>query len=348
MKKTLTLFGAGILSLTAFFAPALSVSAAGSPEVEIKETNWSGGFEFSAINEAKNTIKGIFTGATNPYDPEYQLLKYHFFWGDIRDEDLPEMVEGTKEGIVSFAKGDDGEVLFPRSHMQVEFTATEGVKLTDNTDKIISYAVYLKSRVDGISDKIVAGRYDYSGCVNSVGYSATDTDVFCMRDEYYGGKSYYTAMKDWRPLEPLPKTEVEYIEKTVEVPTVVEKIVEKIEYVTKEVPIEVAKEVVRTEYLAQVMDAAAEVIPEAVQESDALTEVNLGDTVSTDAATTSEGVSAEDEVEVPELGGDAKSSHMGWLLGLMGLIAIGGLGLIFWFVLPLVMPKKHKSHKKSE
>lgn len=356
MKKTLKLLGAGISTLTLAATPVFSVLADG-PEIVIKETNWSGGFEISQINEAKNTVTGMFTGATDAYFPEYQVLRYHFFWGDVEDEKLPEMVEGTQEGITTFAKGTDGETQFPRAHMQVDFPGVDGAKLTDNAEKIISYAVYLKSTVDGVSDKIVAGRYDYSGCVNSIGYSDTDTEVFCTRSEYYGGKSYYTARKDWQALEPLPK--IEYVERTVEVPTVVEKIVEKIEYVTKEVPIEVAKEVVRTEYLAQATEAAAEVLPgvtsATVSEASEVLEMATSDatteeTVSTDTVATSDGVAAssEEDVEVPELGGNAKSSKLGWILGLTGLAAIGGLGLLFWFVLPLISPRRRREKTEEK
>ena len=307
----------------------------GAPAVS---ANYADGFHITQINEGRNILKMAWDmEITDWANPEYRLTNYHVFWGEVNDRELPEMLE-RMDGVTTFAKGADGATRFANPYEQVEFVAPTGVNLADNSGKILSYVVKMEARRPGLTDKIVAGRVDYKRCIDSIGYTA-DGKIFCARDEYAGGRSFYSAYNEhWQKLE--PATEVRYVERVVEVPTEVPVEIEKL--VEKEVPVEVIREV-PTEVIREVLrDKLVTEVKEGVD--------GFGESTET-SATGKEGDVGDgvtEVVEVPKLGG--KSSNLGWLLGLMGLGSIGALGFLFWFIFPVILGKRKKpgSSKKHK
>ena len=328
---------------------AATVLAAGLP-AEVASLNRDGGFVFSQINEGKNTITGMFTATNDPNYPEYIVEKYHFFWGEVSDEKMPEMVEST-EGVTTIAKGSDGEEKFMRSWYQVEFPAATGVSLADNPTKIVSYAIQIKALAPGYSDKILAGRFDYSRCVNSEGYKL-DGSVFCARDEWASGESFYDAYnQDWRKLKPLP--EVKYVEKEASLGGVAEVSVSVAEAaggvggvggVGGSVGVGSAGGSARANGAGGAgisgFGAVVAGTEEASVGDSATGETNIGEAEIADAG--------DEAVEVPELGGkNGDKSYLMWWLGFVALLSIGALGAFSWFFWP-ILPFHKKGNKKRK
>ena len=334
---------AGMLGLSSL-SGGVVLATSGLP-IEVAALNQDGGFVISYVGEGTNTIKAMLTATEDPNDPEYIVSKYHLFWGEVSDEKLPEMVE-SNEGVTTIAMGTDGETMFMRSWYPVEFQAPEGTNLTDNSTKVISYAVEVRALKPGHQDKIIAGRFSYSRCANSEGYNPEE-GAFCSYGTYASGEIYYDAYdRDWRKLKSLP--EVKYVEKVV----------------WKEVPAKAS--VVVTGAPASVKAAATTGNPAATRNL-AVTEAStfpvsqgattgvaedgglVADNVSTDSVSKGNENDVKEVVEVPELGKNGgDKSYLMWWLGFVALLSIGALGAFSWFFWPILPIHKKKADKTGE
>ena len=327
------------VALAGFVGLGASAAYADEPIVEVLETNYADGFHITQINEGSNTLKLAWDMEIADWaNPEYRLTDYHIFWGEVNNSELSEMLERT-DGVTTIAKGSDGATRFANPYEQVEFVAPTGVNLADNSGKILSYVVKMEARRPELTDKIVAGRVDYKRCTDSIGYAA-DGKIFCARDEYAGGRSFYNAYNaDWRKLE--PAVEIRYIEKEVPV---------RASLIATEVPVAERSTGVAfgTNILSVAQRAATGVV-----EGDGLVAGDANtDNASTDSVNIGNeeaGDDAKEVVEVPELGNNGgNKSYLMWWLGFVALLSIGALGAFSWFFWPILPIHKKKADKKRK
>ena len=351
--KIMGLAAAGLAGAAGLMANGLAYAE--EPIIEIFKTNYGNDFHITQIDEGANMIKAAWdmNVGWSPATRDYDLTDYHIFLGEVSDDDLPGMLNRA-DGVTTIARGSDGATIFGNPYAQIELVAPEGVSLADNSAKVITYVVKSETKKPELSDKIIAGRVDYSRCTSSIGYAETG-GVFCSRDEYADGESFYSAYdQSWKKLK--PAREVEYVDRVVEVPTEVEKIVEKI--IEKEVPVEVAKEVMVERLVTEVKEVLKPFgVPVIVNNESVVKNTETGvesqaeEGITTDTTASSEGISATTEVpEVPELGGPKKNSagSLLWWLGLSGMVAVGATGALFWFVLPMIAPRRRRSEKSDQ
>ena len=131
------------------------------------ETNIDGGVEITSINEGKNMITLMYTDQQMVFDEDYKIEKYKFYWEE----------DGEEKVIVD---RDDGLTVFSRHSMQVDFELPEGLRLVDNTDKVIAYEVLMKAQKTGLEDKIIKGQINKVYAEEADGHGADN----CLKAEY--------------------------------------------------------------------------------------------------------------------------------------------------------------------